>query len=103
MYATCLIVFFRLAAASNVNAAFIMTSYFFFSFPFGALWHPRVLHVGSRTWDRAKMGPGRVKKIADLMIFNQSKGNSGSYAHAARVGMKNHPKSRSLLHLTSLK
>jgi hypothetical protein len=57
--------------------------------------------VGSRTRDRAKLGPGRVKKIADLTIFNQSKGKSGSYAHAAHLGMKNHPKSRSLLRLTS--
>jgi hypothetical protein len=43
--------------------------------------------VGSRTRDQAKLGPGLVKKIADLTIFNQSKGKSGSYAHAARVGM----------------
>jgi hypothetical protein len=41
--------------------------------------------VGSRTWDRAKAGPGLVKKIADLTIFNQSKGKSGSYAHAAHL------------------
>jgi hypothetical protein len=40
--------------------------------------------------------------IEDLMIFNQSKGNSGSYAHAAGVGMQNHSKGKSLLHLTSL-
>jgi hypothetical protein len=46
--------------------------------------------VGSRTRDRAKAGPGLVKKIADLTIFNQSMGKSGSYAHAARVGMQNH-------------
>jgi hypothetical protein len=58
-------------------------------------------YVGSQTRDRAKLGPGRVKKIADLRIFNQSTGKSGSYAHAARVGMENHSKSRSLLHLTS--
>jgi hypothetical protein len=57
--------------------------------------------VGSQTRDRAKLGPRRVKKIADLTIFNQSTGKSGSYAHAARVGMENHSKSRSLLHLTS--
>jgi hypothetical protein len=81
--------------------------------------------VGSRTRDRAKAGPGLVKKIADLTIFNQSKGKSGSYAHAARVGieyltifnqskgksgsnahaarmgMQNHSKGKSLLHLTS--
>jgi hypothetical protein len=57
--------------------------------------------VGSLTQDRAKLGPGRVKKIAYLTIFNQSKGKSGSYAHVARVGMKNHPKIRYLLHLTS--
>jgi hypothetical protein len=72
-------------------------------------------------------GPGLVKKIADLTIFNQSegksgsyahaagvgienlmishqsKGKSGSYAHAARVGMQNHSKGKSLLHFTSLK
>jgi hypothetical protein len=59
--------------------------------------------VGSRTRDRAKAEPRLVKKIADLTIFNQSKGKSGSYAHAARVGMQNHSKSKSLLHLTSLK
>jgi hypothetical protein len=59
--------------------------------------------VGSRTRDRAKLGPGLVKKIADLTIFNQSKGKSGSYAHAARVGIQNHSKIKSLLHLTSLK
>jgi hypothetical protein len=83
--------------------------------------------VGSRTRYRAKAGPGLMKKIADLTIFNQSKGKSGSYAHAARVGiedpaifnqskgnsgsyahaarvvMQNHSKGKSLLHLTSLK
>jgi hypothetical protein len=59
--------------------------------------------VGSLTRDRAKAGPGLVKNIADLTIFNQSKGKSGSCAHAARVGMKNHSKGKSLLHLTSLK
>jgi hypothetical protein len=57
--------------------------------------------VVSRTRDRAKQGPGRVKKIADPMVFNQSTGKSVSYAHAARVGMEKHAKSRSLLHLTS--
>jgi hypothetical protein len=57
--------------------------------------------VGSRTRDRAKAGPWLVKKIADLTIFNQSKGKSGSYAHAARVGMQNHSKRKSILHLTS--
>jgi hypothetical protein len=55
--------------------------------------------VGSRTRDRAKAGPGLVKKIADLAIFNHSKGKSGSYAHAARVGMQNHSKSKSLTSL----
>jgi hypothetical protein len=35
--------------------------------------------VGSRAWDHAKAGLGLVKKIADLTIFNQSKGKSGSY------------------------
>jgi hypothetical protein len=59
--------------------------------------------VGSRTRDRAKLGPGLVKNIADLMMFKDSKGKSGSYAHAARVGMQNHSKSKSLFHLTSLK
>jgi hypothetical protein len=59
--------------------------------------------IGSRTRDRTKAKPGLVKKIADLTIFNQSKGKSGSYAHAACVGMQNHSKSKSLLHLTSLK
>jgi hypothetical protein len=66
-----------------------------------------------------------VRKIADITMFNQSKGKSGSYAHvarveiedptiynqlkrksgsyahAARVGMQNHSKGKSLLHLTS--
>jgi hypothetical protein len=59
--------------------------------------------VGSRTWDRAKLGPGFVKKIADLTIFNQSKGKSGSYAHAARVGMQNHSRIKYLIHLASLR
>jgi hypothetical protein len=83
--------------------------------------------VGSRTRDRAKAGTGLVRKIADLTIFNQSKGKSGSYvhaarvgiedptifnqskgksgyyAHAARVGMQNRSKGKSLLHLTCLK
>jgi hypothetical protein len=83
--------------------------------------------AGSRTRDRAKAGPGLVRKIADLTIFiqsktksgsyahaarvriedptifNQLKGKSGSYAHTARVGMQNHSKGKSLLHLTSLK
>jgi hypothetical protein len=44
--------------------------------------------VGSRTRDCAKAGPGIVKKSTDLTIFNQSKGKSGSYAHAARVGIE---------------
>jgi hypothetical protein len=44
--------------------------------------------VGSRTQDRAKAGPGLVAKIADLTIFNQSKGKSGSYAHAASMGIE---------------
>jgi hypothetical protein len=72
-------------------------------------------------------GTRLVRKIADLTIFNQSKGKSGSYTHAARVGiedpaivnqskgksasyahaaragMQNHSKGKSLLHLTSLK
>jgi hypothetical protein len=83
--------------------------------------------VGSRTRNRAKAGPGLVRNIADLtmfnqsngksgsyahaarvgiedpMIFNQSKGKCGSYAHVARVGMQNHSKGKSFLHLTSLK
>jgi hypothetical protein len=86
-----------------------------------------VRFVGSRTRDRVKAGPGLVRKVADLTTFNQSKGksgsyahaarvgiedpkiinqskgNSGSYAHAARVGMQNHSKGKSLLHLNSLK
>jgi hypothetical protein len=40
--------------------------------------------------------------IEDPTIFNQSKGNSGFYAHAARMGMQNHSKGKSLLYLTSL-
>jgi hypothetical protein len=83
--------------------------------------------VGSQTRDRAKAGPRIVEEITDITIFNQSKGKSGSYAHAARVGieditifnqskgksgsyahaarvgMQNHSKGKSLLHLTSLK
>jgi co-chaperonin GroES (HSP10) len=59
--------------------------------------------VGSQTRDRAKAGPGLVRKIADLTIFDQSKGKSESYAHAARVVIENHSKGESLLHLTSLK
>jgi hypothetical protein len=42
--------------------------------------------VGSRNRGRTKAGPGLVRKIADLTIFNQSKGKSGYYARAARVG-----------------
>jgi hypothetical protein len=61
------------------------------------------LNNGSRTRDRAKLGPGVVKKIADLTIINKSKGKSGSHDHAARVGMQNRSRSKSLLHLTSLK
>jgi hypothetical protein len=38
--------------------------------------------IGGRTRDRAKLGPGLVKKIADLTIFNQSMGKSGSYGNA---------------------
>jgi hypothetical protein len=57
--------------------------------------------VGSQTRDRAKQGPGHVKKIADPTIFNQSTGKSVSYAHAARIGMEKHAKSRSLLLLAS--
>jgi hypothetical protein len=87
----------------------------------------RMTSVGSRIRDRAKAGPGLMRKIADLTIFNQSKGKIGSYdhaarvgiedptifnqskgksgyyVHAARVGMQNHSKGKSLLHLTSLK
>jgi hypothetical protein len=59
--------------------------------------------IGVQTRDRARLGPGLVKKIADLTIFNHSKGKSGSYAHAARVGMQNHSKRKYLLHLTLLK
>jgi hypothetical protein len=86
-----------------------------------------MLGVEPGTARRRDPGPGLVRKIADLTIFNHSKGNSGSYAHvarvgigdptifnqskgksgsyahAARVGMQNHPKGKSLLHLTSLK
>jgi hypothetical protein len=84
-------------------------------------------YVGSLTRDRMKAGTGLMRKITDLTIFNQSKGKSGSYAHAARVGiedptifnqsqgksgyyahaacvgMQNHSKGKYLLHLTSLK
>jgi hypothetical protein len=44
--------------------------------------------VRSRTRDRVKAGPGLMRKVADLTIFNQSKGKSGSYDHAARVGIE---------------
>jgi hypothetical protein len=80
----------------------------------------------SRAGDRAKAGPGLVRKIAGLTIFNKSMGKSGSYAHAAHVGIEDptilnqlkgksgsyvhaarvgmhHSKGKSLLHLTSLK
>jgi hypothetical protein len=59
--------------------------------------------VGSRTRDQMKQGHGRVKKIADPKIFNQSTGKSVSYAHDARMGMEKHTKSGSLTHLTSKK
>jgi hypothetical protein len=58
--------------------------------------------VRSRTRDCAKAGPRLVKKIADLTISNQSKGKSGSFSHASRVGMQNYSKGKSLLHLISL-
>jgi hypothetical protein len=48
--------------------------------------------AGSQTRDRAKQGPGRVKKIADPKIFNQSAGKSVSHAHVAHVGMEKHTK-----------
>jgi hypothetical protein len=57
--------------------------------------------VGSQAWDRAKLGPGRVKKVADPEIFNQSTWKNVSYAHAARLGQEKQSKSRSLLNLTS--
>ena len=72
--------------------------------------------VGSRTRDRAKRGPGLVKKIEDPPIFNESSGKSVLPARAAReqeakkgvlharVAREQegkHTKSRSLLHLTS--
>jgi hypothetical protein len=57
--------------------------------------------VGSRTRDVAKLGTGRVEKVADPAIFNQSTGKSVSYAHTARVGKEEHSKNKSLLHLTS--
>jgi hypothetical protein len=49
--------------------------------------------VGSR--------PVPVKNIVDTMIFNQSTGKSASYTQAARVGIENHAKIISLLHITS--
>jgi hypothetical protein len=60
-------------------------------------------HVGSPTRDPTKAEPELVEKIAEFTIINQSKGKSGSYAHAAHMRMQNHSKSKSLLHLTSLK
>jgi hypothetical protein len=62
-------------------------------------WHKQT--GGSRTRNRAKRGPRRVKKVADPEICNQSTGKSISYADEARVGQEKHNKSRSLLHLTS--
>jgi hypothetical protein len=59
------------------------------------------ISVGIQTRDQAKQGYGRLKNIADPMIFNQSTRKSVSYAHAARMGMEKHAKSISLLHLTS--
>jgi hypothetical protein len=41
--------------------------------------------------------------IEDITISNQSKGKSGSSAQAAHVVMQNRSKGKSLLHLTSLK
>jgi hypothetical protein len=48
-------------------------------------------HLGrSRTRDQAKQGPGRMKTIADPMLFNQLTG----------MGMEEHTKRRSLFHFT---
>jgi hypothetical protein len=41
--------------------------------------------VGSLTRDRAKLGLGRVEKISDIAILNQSRGKSVLPAHAACV------------------
>ena len=56
--------------------------------------------VGSRSRDRrAYAGSGLMTKIADSAILNESSGKT--YLRAARDGVVNVRKSRSLLHLTS--
>jgi hypothetical protein len=54
-------------------------------------------------FNQSKGKSGYYTSEQDITIFNQAKGNSGSYAHATHLGMQNHSKCKSLLHLTSLK
>jgi hypothetical protein len=46
-------------------------------------------------------GDNRYPKNRQQTLHLLDKGKSGSYVHAARVGMQNHSKGKSLLHLTS--
>jgi hypothetical protein len=48
--------------------------------------------VGSRTRDRAKLGPRRVDKIADLAILNQSRGKNVLPARTACAKQVKHSK-----------
>jgi hypothetical protein len=57
--------------------------------------------VGSQTRDRGKREPGRVEKVADPAIFNQSTGKSVFPARAVCARQGKHTKSKSLLHLSS--
>jgi intein/homing endonuclease len=47
-------------------------------------------YVGSRTLDRAELGPGRIEKISDLAILNQSGGKSVLPACAACLNQVKH-------------
>jgi hypothetical protein len=60
---------------------------------------PLMQCVGSRTRDRGKAGPALVTKIAESATTMSHQGKT--YARAARDGVGNVRKSRSLLHLTS--
>jgi hypothetical protein len=57
--------------------------------------------VWSRNRALAKLGPGRVEKIADLAILKQSRGKSVLPGRATCMKQVKHSKNKSLLHLTS--
>jgi hypothetical protein len=61
----------------------------------------QVAGAGSRTWDEAKLGPGRVEKILDLAILNPSRGKSVLPARMACTKKVKHSKHKSLHRPTS--